>query len=607
MTFRLNILILLLLSIKLIVSANVGRSVEETYKSMLLSNLNRTSNNNFNSKEKSIKYVINDQSKLIMNKNDSKVVDEKRKNNNSNNNKFLSQRITSTTTTTKKNVKPAIQSSSINNIDTSFDPEKFVKNVKKPKFTPKSHQNDKTVHRGVNQIRSIYNNLKDGNLIFGDKEINTVRYVPSIRMETKNKVQFMFNLSSIKYSEKLIKPELYINKRYVRNKMTFNLHYMLYTASSNRKNNSQNLNNHENHPNGGISTIIDLTYVRNERSGNNLKKNGWHMFNIFDSLNSYLNVRNNKQKMARLKNENQKGVYYTFDDANLMDDKNNEEIVLIMEAYKNGRSNNFNQFNDAINPYLIIYTSEDETQMKKFFQNRLPDELKIDEDENKLILAKSMLDVNDEELKSLKNFEDHVDDQNEKIIDLSELNTEDEDINKIKKTNLKDVKETNENLLPNDLSHYTEFNTQKSDIFKTSETKNKNKSASIYYNYNPKSDQNSPIMTGILDKTKSNYQELEFIIDDLKPMVNKKKSRRHLNDYDLKSSSFELDGFYNPDDELYTDSRSMSSEDHNAKCDTKPILIDFEDLSFSSWILEPKRYLSNYCSGGCKLPFNKVC
>ena len=113
--------------------------------------------------------------------------------------------------------------------------------------------------------------------------------------------------------------------------------------------------------------------------------------------------------------------------------------------------------------------------MKKFFQNRLPDELKIDEDENKLILAKSMLDVNDEELKSLKNFEDHVDDQNEKIIDLSELNTEDEDINKIKKTNLKNVKETNENLLPNDLSHYTEFNPQKSDIFKTSETKNKNK------------------------------------------------------------------------------------------------------------------------------------
>ena len=40
------------------------------------------------------------------------------------------------------------------------------------------------------------------------------------------------------------------------------------------------------------------------------------------------------------------------------------------------------------------------------------------------------------------------------------------------------------------------------------------------------------------------------------------------------------------------------------KCGLKPLVIDFSDLGFSSWIIEPKSYVSNLCSGICT---TKVC
>jgi bone morphogenetic protein 3/3B len=49
-----------------------------------------------------------------------------------------------------------------------------------------------------------------------------------------------------------------------------------------------------------------------------------------------------------------------------------------------------------------------------------------------------------------------------------------------------------------------------------------------------------------------------------------------------------------------------SNADYVKKCAKKSILIDFMDMSFSEWILEPKSYQSNYCAGGCKFPANKV-
>ncbi len=35
-------------------------------------------------------------------------------------------------------------------------------------------------------------------------------------------------------------------------------------------------------------------------------------------------------------------------------------------------------------------------------------------------------------------------------------------------------------------------------------------------------------------------------------------------------------------------------------CFIKPFVIDFADLGFSSWILEPKNFLANLCSGACQ-------
>jgi len=43
-----------------------------------------------------------------------------------------------------------------------------------------------------------------------------------------------------------------------------------------------------------------------------------------------------------------------------------------------------------------------------------------------------------------------------------------------------------------------------------------------------------------------------------------------------------------------------------SRCEKKPILIDFIDISFNQWIIEPKRFQSSYCTGSCKFPSNKV-
>ena len=35
-------------------------------------------------------------------------------------------------------------------------------------------------------------------------------------------------------------------------------------------------------------------------------------------------------------------------------------------------------------------------------------------------------------------------------------------------------------------------------------------------------------------------------------------------------------------------------------CSLKPLVIDFSDLGFSSWMIEPKSYMANLCSGVCQ-------
>lgn len=36
------------------------------------------------------------------------------------------------------------------------------------------------------------------------------------------------------------------------------------------------------------------------------------------------------------------------------------------------------------------------------------------------------------------------------------------------------------------------------------------------------------------------------------------------------------------------------------KCAVKPLVVDFSDLGFSSWLIEPKTYSANLCSGQCE-------
>lgn len=35
-------------------------------------------------------------------------------------------------------------------------------------------------------------------------------------------------------------------------------------------------------------------------------------------------------------------------------------------------------------------------------------------------------------------------------------------------------------------------------------------------------------------------------------------------------------------------------------CSVKPFVIDFSDLGFSSWMIEPKNFMANLCSGSCQ-------
>ena len=47
----------------------------------------------------------------------------------------------------------------------------------------------------------------------------------------------------------------------------------------------------------------------------------------------------------------------------------------------------------------------------------------------------------------------------------------------------------------------------------------------------------------------------------------------------------------------WTSSTSIADSD---TCSLKPLVIDFSDLGFSSWMMEPKSFMSNLCSGSCQ-------
>ena len=451
----------------------------------------------------------------------------------------------------------------------------------KTKPTP-AKQDNKQEPRGINHIKSIYTNLRDVNSAFEDTDINTVRYIPSVKSESNRKLSFVFNLSLLTSTERLIKSELYINKKHIRQRLKFSLNFYLIKNKTNAKLDSNSKLN-------SASTTIDLANLRGHKFK---KQHGWQVFNIIDSVNSYLSVRNNRAKLLNAKLRKNSTVYFTLDKLNSFDVNEaaksvSDEFLLVMEAFVMPRSKKAEktqlgtESDGLISPYLIVYSNEEEKSMKKFFQSRLPAELVSNEQENRVSLKSEL--VGNEELKSLKSFEDHVDKMNE----LVESNEEEHG-----------------QMLPNDISYYSPkdktikifepLEEPKLSVAKKNASQAKSSPNSFYYM--SKSDQLPSV--GVLEKGKS-LQEIEFLINDLgKPGIFrtnlKNRIKREADDYD--ESSLLPSSWDEP----------LESESGKTECKTLPITIDFSDLSFSDWVVEPKRFQSNYCAGACKFPLNEV-
>lgn len=433
----------------------------------------------------------------------------------------------------------------------------------KQKLKPSIQKETKS--RGINHIHFLYKRLKEGNSIYNDKSINTIRFIPSIRSTSYNKLTFQFNLSLLSTTEKLIKVELFLNKKFIKSKLKLNLKYQL----------------DQNKMKKGPMTIIDLAEFKNG-NGNFLKPHsGWQMFNIIDSANSYFMARNNKEKLSRIALDNRKNntVYYTVTsefNLNSKEKSGSGTFLLSIEAYISGRNKKSlynSDVNDLINPYLIVYSMEDEQNMKNFFQNRLPFELKsqkIDAKEKLNDLKFRQNYISDEELLRLKSFEHEVDKMNE-------------------------LNEENDKETPSVPFNYFSNADKSIKIFEPFENYKHSKSA--YYDYSPKSEYK---IEGTSNN--SNVQELEFLLGDLKAeKIYKKTSKR---DVLLDDSQFNLlpsSNWQFAD----VDADNKKIRDDKFSCKAQPIVIDFEDLSFSNWILEPKSFQSNYCSGTCEFPLNE--
>lgn len=432
--------------------------------------------------------------------------------------------------------------------------------AKKPnKKQNKKQQQKIPISKGVYQIKSIYNNLKNGNSIYNDKSINTVRYIPSSKVDSTKKLYFLFNLSLISGSEQLIKSDLFINRKYIKQKLEFNLHYFLYSTQNNNNNkkneNATNKVNRDTSSASGSSATIYLKNLKNEKYFN---QQTWQSFNIMNSIQSYLTTRKNRKLYENAVNKSNKNIYYTFNNLNNQVSDQPDELVLIMEAtnFKSRKANK--NLADLLNPYLMIYTNEKETNMKKFFQSKVTDSL-ID----KMSLNKPL----DDELAQLKNFENQVDKQNESY-DSNELND------------------------------YTTKSYQIA-LVNNNDTSNKIKLNSTF--------KLSSIESYLIEKSKLNDPYFNYIPQE---------QIKHVSKRDARKISPSFDDLYEEDDptSIFEDSNkfgpnlaSSSNENEIKKtCSKHSITIDFEDMSFSDWILEPKRYPSNYCSGQCKFPLNQV-
>jgi hypothetical protein len=466
-------------------------------------------------------------------------------------------------------------------------------------------------------------------------------------VEINDKFYFLFNLSLLTNTERILKSELFINKRYIRHKLAFDIHYLYYSIKSSDAssikleksdkliNKSETMHYNIKKAGNGPSMSIDLANFKYDKYR---KANGWQSFSMISSINSYLAMRRAAEKSSiesKKLNNTGRFVYYTSENKTNLDNLNeylnrDDELVLMMEC-KNLKKNIHNKFTlasvqDVFNPYMIIYSFEDEAKMKYFFQNRIPQVLidnpnepsftkpnkNLVEQESKISLTHNR---EENEYKELKSYENQVDKMNELFI--GETAAVDSFENSITATS------TSKNDLNDQINSMNALNVKKSSPIKSKSAQTSNKNSILYYNYLPKSEYgfNRTILIEGLDS----LDELRFFLQGMKSSISKKSKRDiiskrsamprispsldDLNEENEDGSSFDdtkwnLNDYYNHLSDNKKENEIKLSE--RKKCRAEAINVDFDDISFSSWILEPKNFMTSYCSGLCKFPANNV-
>lgn len=445
------------------------------------------------------------------------------------------------------------------------------KKLNRSKVKVKSNKNLKTtsskipISKGIYQIKSIYNNFKNGKAVLNDKSINTIRYIPSVKVDSTKKLYFLFNLSLISGSETVIKSDLFINRKYVKQRLEFNMHYFLYSSGTKRNSSSANQKVNRDTSAGGTSATIYLKNLKQDKSSNQYI---WQSFNIIDSVKSYLTIRNSRKLLENAVNKSlSKNIYFTYNNNAQISSSSSsqlDELVLIMEAtnYKSRKSNSKN-LADTLNPYLIVYSKEKETNMKKFFQSRMPNilqETKSSKPDDSVPFRTS-----EDELSQLKKFENQVDKQNESF----------------------------------DSNESSDFTTAKSVQIASSNEINK---TNVSLNLTAKL---SSIESYLIEKSKQNDPYFNYLPRSKRDLKARRLTPSFEDAYeedDIASGNvFEDSNRFGPNIQV----ADNETKNKITKCDKQSITIDFEDMSFSDWIVEPKRFPSNYCSGACKFPLDQ--
>ncbi len=181
---------------------------------------------------------------------------------------------------------------------------------------------EKKQSQGFSHIKSIYNSFKRGDPVDGNEAINTIRYVPATKLETNEKLFFLFNLSLLTRSEDVTKADLFIHRKFIRQRLVFDMHYLLYSTQSTNK---QHLADKRRKQTGGASMTIDLGNFRSTRFS---RENTWQAFSILESIRSYLSAR----KLRQFVRNETASVYYTVSEGEQLEVPQGDELVLMMEA-----------------------------------------------------------------------------------------------------------------------------------------------------------------------------------------------------------------------------------------------------------------------------------